>query len=746
VASLSAHLTERLTRKLLPLSVLLRMTMAFPDEAPSRFKIALKSGNVSTLKRQIHEAINGGKTGLAEASELVLSLSTALSAHDRKTRGHSERTRAYTDLLAEHMRLSEADRDRLRWAALLHDVGKLEVPIEILNKDGPLTNEERDIVRQHPIHGMRLVAPIVEWLGPWAKTIEHHHEQYDGTGYPHGLKGTEICLGARIVSVADAYDVMTTGRSYQARKSHGAARREIQILAGRQFDPVVVRALMNIALGRLRWATGPLAGLADLPLLRPLEALGRDFVTLATASTVTAAAAVSGILPVPLAADFDPDRAARVVVASLGLTPDDIVSEPADPGSGPGTETTTPGSEGPSATSSPETAPTTVPGGNTDSQTASSTTTIPTTTATGGPPDARPDVATTFEESSIAIPVLANDSGSGLVISSVSNPNRGSASIVGTQVRYQPNPNFSGTDAFTYQICNTGGECDSATVTVTVGNVNDPPTASALSISTPENQTGSWAPVVADTDGPGLTCSVVVAPSNGVATVNSDCSGGAYRPNAGYSGPDGFIYQVTDGSASATAAVGVTVVAVNAAPIVNPDSALANGGATVTIPVLSNDTDPDGDPLVVTGVGTPSAGSATTNGTSISFTAPSGLSGVVTFGYTACDPGGLCASTTVTVQVTSNGSGPVAVDDTADTHPNEKINIGVLSNDSDPDGDLDPSSLTLVSSPSQGTATVINGRVRYSAPKGFIGVVTFTYQISDLAGNFDLATVTVTIS
>jgi hypothetical protein len=88
----------------------------------------------------------------------------------------------------------------------------------------------------------------------------------------------------------------------------------------------------------------------------------------------------------------------------------------------------------------------------------------------------------------------------------------------------------------------------------------------------------------------------------------------------------------------------------------------------------------------------------------------------------------------------------VAVDDTADTHPNEKINIGVLSNDSDPDGDLDPSSLTLVSSPSQGTGTVINGRVRYSAPKGFIGVVTFTYQISDLAGNFDLATVTVTIS
>jgi hypothetical protein len=342
--------------------------------------------------------------------------------------------------------------------------------------------------------------------------------------------------------------------------------------------------------------------------------------------------------------------------------------------------------------------------------------------------------------------VLANDGGSGLVLSSVSSPNRGSTSMVGTDVRYQPDPDFSGTDAFTYQICDTWGRCDSATVTVTVRNVNDPPIASALNISVLENQTGGWTPAVSDPDGPALACSVLVAPTHGSASVNADCSGGAYTPNAGYSGSDGFVYEVTDGSASATAAVSVNVVAVNLAPVLNPDSAAAGGGSTVVIPVLGNDIDPDGDPLAVTGVGTPSAGSATTDGTSITFTAPSGLSGAVTFGYTACDPGGLCASTTVTVEVASNGSPPVALDDTASTHPNEKINIRVLANDSDPDGDLDPSSLTLLSSPSRGTATVVSGRIRYSAPKGFIGVVNFTYQISDLAGNSAVATVTVTIS
>jgi HD-GYP domain-containing protein (c-di-GMP phosphodiesterase class II) len=229
VATVTATAVDRVARKLLPLTVLLRMTMLFPDAAPSRLRTARRAGNVSELRRRIVEAGSGeGDADLAEMAELVLSLSTALSNHDRKTRGHSERTRAYTDMIAEEMELAEEDRDRLRWAALLHDVGKLEVPAEVLNKNSGLDDDEWELVKQHPLHGMRLVAPLVPWLGQWAETIEHHHERFDGSGYPHGLAGDDICLGARIVTVADAFDVMTLWRSSpRSRSSVGSSASDV---------------------------------------------------------------------------------------------------------------------------------------------------------------------------------------------------------------------------------------------------------------------------------------------------------------------------------------------------------------------------------------------------------------------------------------------------------------------------------------------------------------------------------------
>jgi putative nucleotidyltransferase with HDIG domain len=273
--------------------------MLFPDAAPPRFRTARKAGNVKELRRRIIAAGDDPETtDLAEMAELVLALSTALSNHDRKTRGHSERTRAYTDMLAEEMGLPEPDRDRLRWAALLHDVGKLEVPTEILNKDSSLDPEEWELIRQHPVNGMRLVAPLVPWLGEWAKTIEHHHERYDGTGYPHGLSGEEICLGARIVTVADAFDVMTSGRSYQTAMSPAAARREIVDQAGVQFDPDAARALMTVSLGRLRWSAGPLAALAQIPIFRGgLPQVGRDLAMVLTTSAVMTTGFITGALP-----------------------------------------------------------------------------------------------------------------------------------------------------------------------------------------------------------------------------------------------------------------------------------------------------------------------------------------------------------------------------------------------------------------------------------------------------------------
>ena len=514
VASFAAHLVDRYTRRLIPLSGLLKMTMAFPDKAPSRFRVAQRASNVTVLKKRIEQAAAHGDRDLAAASELILSLASALSNHDRKTRGHSERTRAYTDLLAEELKLPDSDRDRLRWAALLHDVGKLEVSTEILNKDGRLDADEWHAIRQHPVAGMKLIAPIASWLGPWAQTIEHHHERWDGSGYPYGLAGEEIAYGARIVAVADAYDVITAGRSYQPSKAHSDARREVARHAGSQFDPRVVRALMNVALGRLRWSTGPLAGLADFPFLRPLEALGRDLITMATAGAVTASAAVAGVLPVPDITAVDPDRAAAAVVASLGLEPilelpsgetvqlDDGSTTTNDSSTTTGAETTTSDTgatttlpPGTSSSTTPGSTATTQPPSSTSSTTAPPTTASSTTTTTSASPTSSTTTTTAPTTTSTTttttaptttttapavvavddffvatrpvtnIQVLANDSYSGTpVLSIVSGPpsGQGKAQVDGLAIKYI-SQGYQGTTSIVYQLC-VGGICDTATV------------------------------------------------------------------------------------------------------------------------------------------------------------------------------------------------------------------------------------------------------------------------------------------
>ena len=261
-------LVDRVARRLLPLAALLKMSMLFPDRAPSRFRLAFRAGTVRALERRVQYARSHGlQDEPAKAAETILTLAAALSAHDRKTRGHSERVRAFTDLLADEMKLAPADRDRLRWAALLHDVGKLGISPAILNKQGEPDEDEWAVIHRHPEEGARLVAPLRPWLGPWAQSIEHHHEKWDGTGYPFGLSGEEISLGARIVAVADSYEVMTAVRSYKRSLTAADARRELAACAGSHFDPSVVRAFLNIAIGRLRWAMGPIAWLVELPFV-----------------------------------------------------------------------------------------------------------------------------------------------------------------------------------------------------------------------------------------------------------------------------------------------------------------------------------------------------------------------------------------------------------------------------------------------------------------------------------------------
>lgn len=193
--------------------------------------------------------------------ELVRALHGALAAKDPSTHAHSERCAEYAGLVAKEMGLSLREQAAVRMGALLHDIGKLAVPDEILVKPGPLTKTQWAVVRQHPVAGYYLVSQLPS-LAEALPIILHHHEHYDGSGYPEGLSGEEIPLAARIILVADAYDAMTTDRPYREAMSPEAAIEELRRNGGKQFDPQVVEALLRVVCaqpgdGRASMAASP---------------------------------------------------------------------------------------------------------------------------------------------------------------------------------------------------------------------------------------------------------------------------------------------------------------------------------------------------------------------------------------------------------------------------------------------------------------------------------------------------------
>jgi hypothetical protein len=226
----------------------------------------------------------------------------ALNVHDRASRGHSERVRVFTDLLTAELKLPEADRARLRWAALLHDVGKLEVPASLLNKPSAPDEEEWVTLRRHPEDGARMIAPLLLWLGEWGAAVVQHHERYDGTGYPRRLKGHDISLAARIVSVADVYEVMTAPRPYKRPMSVVASRQELIRVAGTQLDPAIVRAFLNISSGNLWRTIGIGAWIAQIPTLGGLWSglgswLGTGVATIGALGIVAVGGIAGGLSP-----------------------------------------------------------------------------------------------------------------------------------------------------------------------------------------------------------------------------------------------------------------------------------------------------------------------------------------------------------------------------------------------------------------------------------------------------------------
>jgi hypothetical protein len=308
---------DRLTRRMLPLAALLSLTLVFPDEAPSRFKIAMRSGGTAELRRRLDEYRRMGADEPAVAATRLLELVADLSVHDRLTRGHSERVRAYSQMIGDELGLTADEIDRLRWAALLHDIGKLEIPFEILNKPGRLTAEEYDTIKRHPEIGARLTAPLAGWLGQSVRAVEEHHERWDGNGYPNGLRGTDISLAARIVAVADAFDVMTSVRSYKKPGTAADARAELARCAGTQFDANVVRAFLSISLGKLRLAMGPLSWLTQLAFIPTrLAAATAAAPALMAAAGMTAAAVGTAVAP-DTAAARPPHQSATVSVVDF---------------------------------------------------------------------------------------------------------------------------------------------------------------------------------------------------------------------------------------------------------------------------------------------------------------------------------------------------------------------------------------------------------------------------------------------
>ena len=176
----------------------------------------------------------------------VKSLVTAIDAKDEYTRHHSTRVTEFTVKIAAKMGFSEKELGDLELAALLHDVGKIAVPESILNKPGKLTSEEFKLIMEHPVRGQAILSPVVE-LKEISRIVRAHHERYDGTGYPDKLKGREIPLGARIMTIADTYDSITSERPYRKAASHRYAVKEIIACSGTQFDPEVVETFLEIA-------------------------------------------------------------------------------------------------------------------------------------------------------------------------------------------------------------------------------------------------------------------------------------------------------------------------------------------------------------------------------------------------------------------------------------------------------------------------------------------------------------------
>ncbi|HEX8857895.1 MAG TPA: Ig-like domain-containing protein [Actinomycetes bacterium] len=413
-------------------------------------------------------------------------------------------------------------------------------------------------------------------------------------------------------------------------------------------------------------------------------------------------------------------------------------------------------------------------------------------TEVNDPPTAATDSATLAEDDSVAIDVTANDAagpadeaGQALSVSSLTEPTHGQAVIVALgsdagKVRYTPVADYNGSDSFTYTVCDDGTTndtadpaCDTASVAVSVTEVNDAPMAVTDSVTLAEDAstvidvTGNDAPGPGNEAGQALSVSSLTQPAHGQATIitgGADAGKVNYTPAVDYNGLDSFAYTVCDdGTTNAladpkcdTASVAVTVAAANDAPVARDDSYRTDEDTPLTVPapaVLANDTDADGDPVSVAAasVTAPAHGTVAvdTDG-SLTYTPEANFNGSDTFTYKAGDGTDLSTAATVTITVAPVPDAPTAQSDSyggkniKEDTPFTVAAPGVLANDSDAAGD--PLTATLVTGPVHGTLTLSpDGAFTYTPEADFNGRDTFTYKASDGALTSDVATVTITV-
>lgn len=238
VASLILMLTAKLHGRAHP---------AFMTEVLPMMGCGFLAGILGDRQRRAQEALKHSFARTLQA------LAQTLEARDSYTEGHSRRTARYAVAIARAMGLDWKSIRTIEQAGLLHDFGKIGTPDAVLQKNGALTPEEERRIQEHPVVGSRILEGIPS-LEPASALVRCHHERYDGSGYPAGLAGTSIPLGARILTVADVLDALTTDRPYRKALGWGEAMRELERGAGRLFDPAVVKALRQLDLDEAKVA------------------------------------------------------------------------------------------------------------------------------------------------------------------------------------------------------------------------------------------------------------------------------------------------------------------------------------------------------------------------------------------------------------------------------------------------------------------------------------------------------------